>query len=106
MSFSLFRKRISIGQMKLSQIVRTVSLLILTKYYILFNQVQGSNNPTIIPQLGEVDIKKTDLYKNTDSIINAQALLKSSSFSHLTIRNLPERVNFEKNIMISQYFFI
>ncbi|CAG7717555.1 unnamed protein product [Allacma fusca] len=76
-SFSVFRKRIAIGQSKLNEILA---------------QVQGSSTPTVIPELGEQDMRKTDVFRHAESIIQAKDILKYSSFSHLVERSLSDRV--------------
>lgn len=102
MNFSAYRKQIAIGQAKLIQILDQVSDLALCHarnlaceriFTInLYYQVKYSNNPTFIPSLGEVDIQRTNIYKNTESIISANKLRKSSQYSHLVTRNISDRV--------------
>ncbi len=77
MNFSTFRKRIAIGQAKLNQVLE---------------QVKDSNTPTFIPSLGEADLQKIGIYKNSSRIVKANELVKTSQYSHLVVRNIPDRV--------------
>ncbi|CAL8148330.1 unnamed protein product [Orchesella dallaii] len=77
MNFSVYRKRVAIGQTKLNQI--------------LF-QVKDSKAPTFIPSLGEEDIQKTEIYRHSASIITAKNIVQNSQYSHLVLRKLSDRV--------------
>jgi len=54
--------------------------------------VKNTLTPTVIPPLGELDIKGVDMFRYTDSIIRVRELFKASPFVHNVLRYLPDRV--------------
>jgi len=57
-----------------------------------------SSVPLLLPPLGEADIRRTDIFRHANLIVDAKKMLRGSEYSHLVARTIPDRVSISHSI--------